>query len=83
MGRAQVEIPTWARPARNEEPLPAGSAAGTRGSGALHPLARIDSDAVRRALAAHRGSAGWRSCDEAVSPVENAGFVNATLTGAP
>lgn len=51
-------------------------------AGALRPLSRIDASAVRRALEEHRGSAGWRSCDEVVSLVENAGFMGAALTGA-
>ena len=42
----------------------------------------LDAGAVRRALEAHRGSAGWRSCAEGISLVENAGFMGATLTGA-
>lgn len=51
-------------------------------AGALRPLSRLDAGAVRRAIEAHRGSSGWRSCDEVVSLVENAGFMGATLTGA-
>lgn len=51
-------------------------------AGALRPLFRVDAGAVCRALEAHRGSAGWRSCDEVISLVENAGFMGATLTGA-
>lgn len=51
-------------------------------AGALRPLSRVSAEAVRRALEVHRGSAGWRSCDEVVSLVENAGFMGATLTGA-
>ena len=51
-------------------------------AGALRPLSRLDAGAVRRAIEAHRGSSGWRSCEEVVSLVENAGFMGATLTGA-
>ncbi len=51
-------------------------------AGALRPLSRLDAGAVRRALEAHRESAGWRSCDEVISLVENAEFMSATLTGA-
>lgn len=47
----------------------------------LKPLARIDAASISRALTTHRGSPGWHSCDTVVELVENAGFMNATLTG--
>lgn len=37
---------------------------------------------LNRALITHRNTAEWHSCDPVVATVENATFMNATLTGA-
>lgn len=37
---------------------------------------------LNRALITHRDTAEWRFCDPVVATVENATFMNATLTGA-
>lgn len=50
---------------------------------AKRPLSRIPEGArICEAIARWQGTDAWRSCDEAVSAVENARYMNATLSGA-
>lgn len=51
-------------------------------AGAIRPLARsIEGAGVREEIAQQRGTALWRSCDDVVFAVENAQYMNATLSG--
>ena len=52
-------------------------------AGATRPLARVgNAELLKRAFIAHRDTAEWHSCDPVVAAVQNAAFMNATLTGA-